>query len=185
MSQVQLNTFSNPEYAHGKSLWVRVLWIFVGRMFLQSSLPYPMAWKRFILRIFGAKLGKKVILKPAITIKHPWFLAIGDYSWIGEGVWIDNLVPVTVGSNVCISQGALLLTGNHDYTRSTFDLRAETITLKDGVWIGAKSIVTCGVVCEKNSILAVSSVATTHLEEAGIYQGNPAIYKRQRKFRSN
>ena len=119
-------------------------------------------------------------MKPAINIKYPWLLRVGNYVWIGEHVWIDNLSEVVIGDNVCISQGAMLLTGNHDYKRSTFDLTTRPITIEDGVWIGAKAIVGPGVRCESHAVLSVNSVATHSLNAYGVYQGNPAVLVRQR-----
>jgi len=120
------------------------------------------------------------MIKPNVTIKYPWFLKIGDYTWIGEQVWLDSLASITIGSNCCISQGALLLTGNHDYTKVSFDLIIGKIVLEDGVWIGAKSVVCPGVICFTHSVLAVGSVATKNLDTYSIYQGNPAIFKKKR-----
>jgi putative colanic acid biosynthesis acetyltransferase WcaF len=133
-----------------------------------------------ILKKFGAKIGSRVLIKPNINIKYPWFLEIGSDVWIGERVWIDNLTKVTIGSNVCISQDTYLLTGSHNYKKDSFDLMLGEIVLEDGVWIGAKSVVCPNVVCEKNSILTVGSIATTNLNKNSVYQGNPAILKRQR-----
>ena len=97
-----------------------------------------------LLRMTGASVGAGVVIKPRVTIKYPWKLAVGNHSWIGEQVWIDNLDQVTIGAHVCISQGALLLCGNHDYKKPTFDLITGPIVLEDGVWIGAKASVALG-----------------------------------------
>ena len=132
------------------------------------------------MRLFGAKIGKGVVIKPSVNIKYPWFLEIGDHAWIGEKVWIDNLVPVKIGPNVCISQGAMLLTGNHNYKKETFDLITGEIILEEGAWIGAKAVVTPGVTCKEHSVLAVSSVAVEDLEPYTVYQGNPAKPIRKR-----
>lgn len=130
--------------------------------------------------MFGAKVGKNVLIKPFVNIKYPWFLTIGDFVWIGENVWIDNLTNVVIGSNVCLSQGALLLTGNHDYTKTAFDLSVAEIVIGDGAWIGAKSILCPGVYCKSHSVLTVGSVATKDLEEYSVYGGNPAIKMKER-----
>jgi len=125
--------------------------------------------------MFGAKIGKGVVLKPHINIKYPWRLSIGNYSWIGEGAWIDNLEDVVIQEHCCISQGAMLLCGNHNYKKPSFDLITGKIVLEDGVWIGAKSIVCGGVVCKSHSVLNAGSLASEQLEAYAIYQGNPAV----------
>jgi putative colanic acid biosynthesis acetyltransferase WcaF len=134
-----------------------------------------------LLRLFGSKVGEGVVIKTKVKIKNPWRLSIGDNTWIGESVWIDNLEDVSIGKNVCISQDAMLLTGNHDYTKTDFPYRLGKITLDDGTWIGAKSVVCPGVVCRSHSILTVNSVATKDLEQWSIYSGNPASFVRVRK----
>ena len=135
-----------------------------------------------LLKIFGAKIGKGLVLKPSVNIKYPWNLIIGENCWIGENVWIDNLDRVTISNNVCLSQGSMLLCGNHDYNKSTFDLITGEIKLKDGVWVGAKSIVCPGTTLEMNSVLSVNSVASKNLKKNGIYRGNPAILVSFRKI---
>ena len=105
---------------------------------------------------------------------------MGNNVWIGESVWIDSLAMVEIGDNVCISQGALILNGNHNYKTTDFALIVERIVIKEGTWIGAKSIVCAGVTCGSHSVLTVGSVASSSMEAYGIYQGNPAIKIRQR-----
>ncbi len=164
--------------------WKLILWFLANSVFINTYLPIPIAIKVAVLRLFGAKMGKKVVIKPGVNIKYPWLLQVENEVWIGEQVWIDNLSEVRIGNNVCISQGAMLLTGNHDYSRSTFDLTTRPITIADGVWIGAKAIVCAGVRCESHAVLAVNSVATHSLDAYGIYQGNPAVWVRQRNIRA-
>ena len=159
-----------------------VIWYFVNVLFLQSHIIPFSSLKVSLLKLFGANVGKGVVIKPRVNIKYPWKLAIGDYSWIGEDVWIDNLEEIIIGSNVCISQGAMLLTGNHNYKKSSFDLITGEISLEDGVWIGAKAVVCPGVTCKSHSILTVGSVATLDLEPYTIYQGNPAKPIRKREI---
>ena len=139
-----------------------------------------MGIKIALLKAFGAKIGKGLVIKNSVTIKFPWKLVVGEYVWLGENVWIDNLDRVTIGNNVCISQGALLLTGNHDYTKSSFDYRNAPIVLEDGVWVGAKAMVCPGVIAHSHSILTVGSLASKDLDAYGIYQGNPAMKIRER-----
>ena len=125
-------------------------------------------------------MGTGVVIKPKVRIKNPWRLIVGNYCWIGEDVWIDNIENVTIGNNVCLSQGAILLTGNHDYSKSDFPPKYDKIIIEDGVWICAKAIVCPGVVCKSHAVLTVNSVATKDMEEMGIFTGNPAVFIRTR-----
>ncbi len=174
-----IKTVNNASYKTtieiGAGKLKQICWYFTNIVFFKNSFVISSAFKIAVLKFFGAKVGVGVIIKPGINIKYPWKLIIGNYSWIGEGVWIDNLADVVIGSNVCISQGALLLTGNHNYKKSSFDLMLGKITVEDGVWIGANSVVCPGVCCHSHSVLAVSSVASTDLESYNIYRGNPAV----------
>lgn len=179
--QTDLSRFDNGWYNAGPR-WKVVLWFLTNSVFLNNYLPIPVALKVSLLRLFGAKIGSGVVIKPAVNIKYPWLLRVGNYVWIGEQVWIDNLSEVVIGDHVCLSQGAMLLTGNHDYRRSTFDLTTRPITLDNGVWIGAKAVVCAGVRCGSHAVLAVNSVATHALNAYGIYQGNPAVWVRQREI---
>jgi putative colanic acid biosynthesis acetyltransferase WcaF len=168
-----LSTYSNESYQPG-SLAKRLIWYLANRLFINTSIMYPMFFKVWLLKSFGAKIGKGINIKPKVNIKYPWFLQIGDHVWIGEEVWIDNLAMVSIGSHVCISQGAMLLTGNHNYKKESFDLMPGPITLEDGVWIGAKAVVCPQLICKSHAVLAVGSVAHSDLDAYTIYQGNPA-----------
>ncbi len=135
-----------------------------------------------LLRLFGAKIGVQVVIKPKVNIKYPWLLEISDHAWIGEKVWIDNLVQVSIGSHACISQGALLLTGNHNYKKSSFDLITGQIFIEDGAWVGAMAVICPGVRVSSHSIVTVGSVLTKSSSAYGIYQGNPAIKIKERQI---
>ncbi len=176
-----LSKYDNSWYQPGGAI-KRMLWLMVNAIFFNNGLALFNGSKIFLLKRFGAKVGIGVVIKPSVSIKYPWFLTIGNYVWIGENVWIDNLTMVNIGNNVCLSQGVMLLTGNHNYTKPTFDLIVGEIILEDGVWLGAQSVVCPGLTCKSHSVLAVSSVATKNLDAYGIYQGNPAVKVRERKF---
>ena len=180
-SKTDLLRYNNSWYKPGATLVVRVMWYLVNRAFFISYFPFSSV-KVFLLRLFGARIGKGVMFKPHINIKYPWRLTVGNYSWIGEGVWIDNLDDVVIGDNCCLSQGAMLLCGNHNYKKSTFDLMTGKVTLEEGVWIGAKAIVCGGVVCKSHAVLTAGSVAADVLEAYSIYQGNPAVKIKNREI---
>lgn len=179
--KTDLSSFNNSWYSVGGPRLVQLIWYVVNALIFRSGLFPFYGLKVILLRLFGAVVGKGVVIKPGVSIKYPWKLQIGPHVWIGEGVWIDNLDLVTIESNCCLSQGSMLICGSHDYKRSSFDLTTKPIHLEAGVWIGARSTVALGVTCGSHSVLTLGSVATRDMEPHTIYQGNPAqpIRKRQ------
>lgn len=182
MNKTDLSKFNNDWYNPG-SKSKRAVWFFFNALIMQNRFFPFSGLKINLLLLFGAEIGEGVVLKPNINIKYPWKLTIGNNVWIGEEVWIDNLGEVMIGDNACISQGAMLLCGNHHYKKIAFDLIVGDITIEEGAWIGAKSVVCPGVKCKSHSILAVNSVATHNLDAYTIYQGNPAKAIRKREIR--
>ncbi len=182
MEKVDLKKYDNSWYFPG-GLIKRVVWHIISSMFINSNFPLPVKGKIYILRLFGAKIGNGVMIKPRVNIKYPWFLVVEDYVWIGEEVWIDNYIEVKIMKNACISQGAMLLTGNHDFTKSTFDLIIKPITIGEGAWVGAKSIVCPGASLGDCAVLTVGSVATKQLSKLTVYQGNPAKMIKYREIK--
>ena len=181
-NKVNLSTFTTGIFNKGASSLKIVLWYFVNALIVRASWNPFMGIKIILLRVFGARIGKGLVIKNNVCIKFPWKLTVGDNVWLGENCWIDNLDFVTIGNNVCISQGAMLLTGNHDYTLSTFDYRNAPIVIEEGVWIGAKAVICPGVTANSHAILTVGSIATKNMENYGIYQGNPALLIRKRNI---
>ena len=168
-----LSKYNNNNYKPG-NIFLRFFWYFINVIFFKSSF-FPFNFlKIFLLQLFGCSIGKGVVIKPNVNIKYPWKLSLGNYVWIGERVWIDNLDNVMIGNHVCISQGAMLICGSHNYKQKSFDLITKEIALNDGVWIGAKSIILPGVVAESHSILSAGSVISKNLESFTVYKGNPA-----------
>ena len=182
MTQVRLDQFENPEYQPGP--WpLRVIWYLAQGIFFSAGIPWPNGIKRRVLKLFGARIGKGVVIKPKVRIKYPWKLRIGDHSWIGESVWIDNLDDVTIGDHCCISQGAYLLCGNHDYTKPSFDLMTGPILIGDGAWVGAMSVVGPGAKLETECVLSAGSIGLGTLEARMVHQGNPAKPIRARQIK--
>lgn len=180
MKTTDLSSFTTGNFDKGAGFIKQTLWYFTNALFVRASWNPFMGIKIALLKAFGAKIGKGLVIKNNVCIKFPWKITIGDNVWLGEYAWIDNLDYVTIGNNVCISQGALLLTGNHDYTCSFFDYRNAPIVIENGAWIGAKCIVCPGVTVHSHAILTVGSIATKDMEEYTIYKGNPAIKIRDR-----
>jgi len=180
--RTRLDLYNSGWYEPG-SFCKRAAWYIVNCAFFKASFPLPQSIKIFLLKLFGARIaGYSGFIKPNVNIKYPWFLEIGNHVWIGEGAWIDNLAPIRIGNNVCISQGAHLLTGNHNYKKETFDLITGPIIIEEGVWIGAKAIICPGVTLKNHSVITAGSVMTTDAQPFIIYQGNPASPLRKREM---
>lgn len=166
--------FDKKDYSPDASGFKIFCWYLVSLVFFRSGLIPFSSILVAILRIFGAKIGKDVRIKPYVYIHYPWKLIIKDHAWIAE-CRIENLAEVKIGKNACISQHAMLLTGNHNYKSQLFDLIVKPIILEEGAWIGAKAIVCPGITVKSHAVLTVGSVATKDLEAYSIYQGNPAV----------
>lgn len=165
--------FDKGDFKPGASLLKISCWYLVDLLIFQSGLVPFSNILVLVLRLFGAQIGTGVRIKPRIQIKYPWKLTVGDYSWLSY-CKIENLDDVIIGNHVCISQGALILTGNHDYDKVTFNLFTKPVVIKNGVWICANSTLCPGMIAYEHAVLCVGSVATKKLEPYGIYQGNPA-----------
>jgi putative colanic acid biosynthesis acetyltransferase WcaF len=174
-----LAAYNNNWFKPGGNALSRFFWYWINVCFFKSAFPFS-GFKTSVLRLFGAEVGAGVVIKPHVNIKYPWNLSVGNHTWIGESVWIDNLVSVTIGNNCCLSQGSYILTGNHDYSKSAFDLMVKPVVMEDGAWLGAKAVLCPGVTMHSHSVLAVGSVAASDLEAYSIYQGIPAVKVRVR-----
>ncbi len=133
------------------------------------------AWRRFLLRLFGAKIGKKVIIRPSAQITYPWKLTIGDYSWIGDEVVLYTLGNIEIGSNTIISQRSYLCTGSHDYNDEKFSIYAKPIVVKNSCWLATDVFVAPGVVIEDEVVIGARSSLYKDIVEKGVYKGNPAV----------
>lgn len=171
--------FDRKDFDAGASSVKILLWYFVSVILVRSGIIPFSSIIVFILKLFGAKIGKDVRIKPGIYIHYPWKLTLGDHSWLAE-CRIENLAEVTIGPNACVSQMAMLLTGNHNYKSVNFDLMANPIVLEEGAWVGANATVCPGVTVKSHAVLTVGSTATKDLDAYSIYQGNPAVKVKDR-----
>ncbi len=164
----------------GRPAIVFILWYFLKCIFFLSPLPWPARFKTFLLRLFGAKIGRGVYWKPRVNIHIPWNLTVGDFTWIGEEVCIINFAPVTIGAHGCISQRAFICSGNHDYRSPDMAYRHAPIVIEDGVWIGAGSFVGPGVTVGTDAVITAMSLANRSLPSGWVYGGQPCQPIRRR-----
>lgn len=172
-----LSSFSSPNHYRGRShLVVLLWWLCQATVFAWS--PQPMyGFRRFLLRAFGAHIGKGVLIRPSVKVVYPWKLYIGDYSWVGDDASLYSLDTIVIGSNTVISQRCYLSAGAHDYTKSSFDLTLIPIKIGDSCWLATDVFVAPGVEIVSNSIVGARSSVFKSIKEAGVYFGTPAKRK--------
>ena len=176
MTRVRNDLFdAGKGFDRGRPKPVEAVWYLLKCACFLSPLPFPSRLKCALLRAFGARVGRGVVLKPRINIHFPWKLSIGDHVWIGEEVFILNLEPVTIGAHCCISQRAFICTGNHDYRRPDMAYRSQPIVIEDGAWVGAQVFVSPGVTIGTDAVVAAGSVVTRSLPAEMVCSGNPCV----------
>jgi putative colanic acid biosynthesis acetyltransferase WcaF len=180
--QVNLAAYSLGNFDRGASALREVLWI-LASFWLFRLCPFKFsALKRAALRLFGARVGRGVVLKPNLRITFPWKLTLGDHVWLGEECWLLNLAPIVIEDHVCVSQRAFLCTGNHNYKSPAFDLIAKPIRVERGAWIGANAFVGPGVTVGAHAVVSAGAVVAKDLPPDGVYRGNPAVWVKRREF---
>jgi putative colanic acid biosynthesis acetyltransferase WcaF len=174
MNIQNLNEYSNPKDFRGRSKVTVQLWWIVQATLFKMSPQFTYGWRRFLLRSFGAKIGKDVIIRPSAQITYPWKLTIGDYSWIGDEVVLYTLGEIEIGENAVVSQRSYICTGTHDYTASDFRIYAEKITIGNKCWLATDVYVAPGVTIGDKTVVGARSSVFKDLPENMICIGNPA-----------
>ncbi len=180
MTAMNLRNYDNSWYSPGRSVAWRSLWMFLGLPLFRSTWFASSAARVALLRLFGARIGEGVVIRQHVTVKYPWHLVVGDDCWIGEQAWIDNLTQVRLGSSVCLSQGAYLCTGNHDWSDPAFGLRVAPIELEQGAWAGAKCLLLPGTHLGEGAVVGAGSVVSGRVPAYHIVAGNPACFVKER-----
>ena len=175
------------DWSRGAPLWKEGLWRLLGQPLLASDLPGT-GWRRLLLVGFGAKLGRGGRLKPRLRVTFPWRLCVGDHCWIGEAVWIDNLATVSLGDRVCVSQGAYLCTGNHDFRQRDFRLMVRPIRVEHDAWIGARAVLAPGCEIGAGAVVSLAVVVAGRIPPMAIVRTGsnmPIGWRRARTASSN
>ena len=164
----------------GRPLVIEAIWHLSKCLLFLTPLPVPSRFKCFILRLFGACIGKGVVIKPQVKIHFPWKLTVGDFAWIGEEVFILNFEPARLGAQCCVSQRVFLCGGGHDYRQPDFPFRNGPIVVEDGAWVGAQVFVAPGVTIGSEAVITAGSVVTKDQPPKMVCSGNPCLPIRQR-----
>jgi len=169
--KVDVSNRSSPHSLENKL--ARVLWGIVWLLLYRPSPRVSQGWRRFLLRLFGAKIGKGTHPYPSAKIWAPWNLQVGKTVGIADGANIYNVAPVFLGDYATISQDAFLCTASHDYTKWRFPLITKPITVSKHAWIAARAVVSPGVVIGEGCVIGAGSVVTKDMPAWSVCGGNP------------
>jgi putative colanic acid biosynthesis acetyltransferase WcaF len=170
----KLNSFKLPENFRGRSKIIVQFWWIVQGSFFRFSPQFMYGWRRLILRLFGAKIGDNVLIRPTVKILYPWKLSIGGCSWIGDEVTLYNMANINIGENCVISQKSYLCTGSHDHTKPSFDIFAKPIDIKDEAWIASDVFIAPGITIGYGAVVGYRSTVNKDLPPKMICFGDPA-----------
>ncbi len=168
--------FSGTGYDKGRGLFWQAAWQLASAV---AVMPWfvPVRVRIAVLRAFGARIGRGVNLRAGVRVHWPWKLEIGDDTWIGERAWILNLEPVTIGSDVCISQSALLCTGSHDRRSPTFEFDNAPIVVEDGAWVAARATVLRGVRIGAGALVGATALVVRDVPAGGTVLAPAAVVR--------
>ncbi|HEY1628504.1 MAG TPA: hypothetical protein VGF52_01525 [Tepidisphaeraceae bacterium] len=179
LDRAQSFPYSASEYAR------RFLWQLVQSTLFRLPIPRGYAWRRFLLKCFGAKLGHRAGVHASTRIMHPWLLEMGDWTMLGPGATAYNLGKITIGQHTVISQDVYLCAGTHDYKNPTLPLLRPEICIGAGVWIAAGAFIGPGAIVGDNSVVGARSVVMGEIPPNVVAAGNPAHIIKPRKSPTN
>jgi putative colanic acid biosynthesis acetyltransferase WcaF len=175
-----LKRFKLPPNFRGRPALTVQLWWLVQATLFRCSPQVLYGFRRWLLRCFGARIGKGVVIRPTATITYPWKVTIGDYSWIGDDVVIYSFAPITIGNNVVVSQKTYLCAGSHDFRSQAFDITSSPITIRDTAWVATDVFVAPGVTIGAGAVVGARSSVFADLPDMMICVGSPAVPVRPR-----
>ena len=170
---VSLSNYSNRH--SGGSKLRRLAWEVVWAVLFRPTPRWCLnGWRRFLLRAFGAKIGRGTRIHGGARVWQPWCLAVGDNSWIAGGASLYSVDDITIGANAVVSEGAFLCTASHDITSPSFELQTKPLVVGDSAWICSRAIVLPGVTVGEGAVVAAAAVVTKDVPPWTVVAGNPA-----------
>ena len=175
-----LKAFQLPTNFRGRSAWFVQLWWLVQVTLFGWSPQVAYGWRRWLLRLFGAKIGKGVKIRSSVVVTYPWKLSIGDWRWIGESVTLYTLGEINIEENVVVSQHSYICSASHDYTAPAFDIFTRPVHIEPEVWLASDVFVSPGVRIRRGAVVGARSLVMNDLPEMMLCAGHPAKVIRAR-----
>jgi putative colanic acid biosynthesis acetyltransferase WcaF len=163
-----------PGGFRGRPAWVVQLWWFTEAILFRPSPQVCYAWRRALLRLFGAQIGRNVIIRPTARFTYPWKISIGDFAWIGDDVTLYSLGPIQIGAHTVISQHTYVCAGDHDYEAVDFPIRGIPTTIGSQVWLGTGVFVAPGTRIADGAVVGARSTVTRDVPAGMVCVGTPA-----------
>ena len=170
---VDLERYDSP-FDRGRSAVTVIIWEMVQSILIRGSLHHMYAWRRFWYRLFGARIGRGVLIRRTVTCKYPWRVTIGDHAWIGDEAHLYSPDRIEIGPSAVVSQQAYLCTGTHDRRDPRFGLITKPIVVGAGAWVGLGALVMPGVTVGEGAVVGARSVLTRDAQPWTVYAGQPA-----------
>lgn len=183
MNVQDLRRFRMPADFRGRSAFQVQLWWIVQALLFHPSPQFMFGWRRWLLRLFGARIGQGVLIRPSVRITYPWRLEIGDNAWIGDFAELYTLDRITIGEDAVVSQFTKLVTGTHDFEKPTFDMSTKPIVIEKQAWVSANCFVAPGVTIRRGAVVLACSLVLKDVPELMVVAGQPAVVKRHRLAR--
>lgn len=177
-----LSSFRLPTGFRGRSAVVVQLWWLVQATAFRWSPQFAYGFRRWLLRRFGASVGRDVLIRPTVSITYPWKVSIGDHSWVGDHVVLYTLGEIEIGANAVVSQFSYLCTGAHDYTRSDFPIFATKIVIEQEAWIAAGVFIAPGVTIGRGAVIGARSSVFEDMPAEMVCSGCPCKPVKSRRI---
>lgn len=175
-----LSRFRMPSNFRGRSRFGVQFWWFVQETLFRWSPQFLYGFRVWLLRVFGARVGKGVVIRPTVTVTFPWKVTIGDYAWVGDDVVFYSLGEIEVGANAVVSQRSYLCAADHDYRQVDFPIRSCKITIGSQAWLAADVFVAPGVTIGEGAVIGARSSVFKDMPSRMVCFGNPCAPKRRR-----
>lgn len=168
-----LSQFKMPSnFRKASAVKVQLWWLVQATLFKWSP-QVLYKFRSFLLRLFGAKVGKSVVIRPTVTVTYPWNVSIGDYAWIGDDVVLYSLGEIHIGDHAVVSQRSYLCTGDHDHTQIDFPIRGHKIIVENEAWVATDVYIAPNVTIGRGAVIGARSSVFKNMPEGYMCLGSP------------